>query len=206
MRSSSRTLSEQETRTVRRNVTRCFCRWCIARTSAWRRTSFVNIGRHAATRSSSAWTSTTSPTCSTTTGAWASAWSSRRPAPRQLAAAHVPTAAQGGAVDAQGRAQYRLRTISTGGELVTTPLEQTAGIAGRLPDHVQPQVHVLGNRRNVPTPKLPTPKGTLSRSAEGWELEVDVGSFYLRRAAFARSIAVPRYSSSSSTPMKFRPS
>ena len=38
----------------------------------------------------------------------------------------VPTAAQGGAIDAQGRAQYRLRTLS--GQLVTTPLEQTAGI------------------------------------------------------------------------------
>jgi hypothetical protein len=38
----------------------------------------------------------------------------------------VPSAAQGGPVDAQGRAQYRLRTLN--GQLVTTPLEQSAGI------------------------------------------------------------------------------
>jgi hypothetical protein len=41
----------------------------------------------------------------------------------------VPTAAQGGPIDAQGRAQYRLRPLTTGGALPTTPLEQTAGIA-----------------------------------------------------------------------------
>jgi hypothetical protein len=39
----------------------------------------------------------------------------------------VPTAAQGGAADAQGRAQYRLRVVNN--ELQTTPLEQTAGIS-----------------------------------------------------------------------------
>ena len=38
----------------------------------------------------------------------------------------VPTAAQGGAADAQGRAQYRLRLVNN--ELQTTPLEQTAGL------------------------------------------------------------------------------
>jgi hypothetical protein len=37
----------------------------------------------------------------------------------------VPTAAQGGPADAQGRPQYRLRNIN--GVLMTTPLEQTAG-------------------------------------------------------------------------------
>ena len=41
----------------------------------------------------------------------------------------VPTAAQGGPVDAQGRAQYRLRTATTGGTLPTEPLEQTAGLS-----------------------------------------------------------------------------
>jgi hypothetical protein len=39
----------------------------------------------------------------------------------------VPTAAQGGPADAQGRAQYRLRTI--GSELITRSLEQTAGLS-----------------------------------------------------------------------------
>lgn len=38
----------------------------------------------------------------------------------------VPTAAQGGPADAQGRAQYRLRTINN--ELITTPLEYAAGL------------------------------------------------------------------------------
>jgi hypothetical protein len=38
----------------------------------------------------------------------------------------VPTAAQGGAADAQGRAQYRLRVVNN--ELLTKSLEQTAGI------------------------------------------------------------------------------
>ena len=38
----------------------------------------------------------------------------------------VPTAAQGGTVDAQGRAQYRLRTINN--ELMTRSLERTAGL------------------------------------------------------------------------------
>jgi Carboxypeptidase regulatory-like domain len=38
----------------------------------------------------------------------------------------VPTAAQGGAVDAQGRAQYRLRVINN--ELMTKSLEPTAGL------------------------------------------------------------------------------
>ena len=37
----------------------------------------------------------------------------------------VPTAAQGGPVDAQGRAQYRLRVINN--ELMTTSLQQTVG-------------------------------------------------------------------------------
>ncbi len=41
----------------------------------------------------------------------------------------VPTAAQGGPVDAQGRAQYRLRTLTTSGDLITTPLESTASLA-----------------------------------------------------------------------------
>jgi hypothetical protein len=39
----------------------------------------------------------------------------------------VPTAAQGGAADAQGRAQYRLRTINN--ELIRTPLESTASLS-----------------------------------------------------------------------------
>jgi hypothetical protein len=39
----------------------------------------------------------------------------------------VPTAAQGGPADAQGRAQYRLRTINN--ELITTPLEYSAGLS-----------------------------------------------------------------------------
>ncbi|MDQ3347875.1 MAG: carboxypeptidase regulatory-like domain-containing protein [Acidobacteriota bacterium] len=39
----------------------------------------------------------------------------------------VPTGAQGGPVDAQGRAQYRLRTINN--ELITTPLESTATLS-----------------------------------------------------------------------------
>jgi outer membrane receptor protein involved in Fe transport len=39
----------------------------------------------------------------------------------------VPTAAQGGAADAQGRAQYRLRTINN--ELMTTSLERTASLS-----------------------------------------------------------------------------
>ncbi len=39
----------------------------------------------------------------------------------------VPTAAQGGAVDAQGRAQYRLRAINN--ELMTRSLEPSAGLA-----------------------------------------------------------------------------
>lgn len=38
----------------------------------------------------------------------------------------VPTAAQGGPVDAQGRAQYRLRTVNN--ELMTRSLEPTAGL------------------------------------------------------------------------------
>jgi hypothetical protein len=38
----------------------------------------------------------------------------------------VPTAAQGGAADAQGRAQYRLRVVNN--ELLSKSLEQTAGI------------------------------------------------------------------------------
>lgn len=38
----------------------------------------------------------------------------------------VPSSAQGGQADAQGRAQYRLRNI--GGELISKSLEQTAGI------------------------------------------------------------------------------
>ncbi|MBA3405476.1 MAG: TonB-dependent receptor, partial [Gemmatimonadaceae bacterium] len=38
----------------------------------------------------------------------------------------VPSSTQGGPADAQGRAQYRLRVINN--ELVTTPLEQTAGL------------------------------------------------------------------------------
>ncbi|MDO8502561.1 MAG: carboxypeptidase regulatory-like domain-containing protein [Gemmatimonadaceae bacterium] len=38
----------------------------------------------------------------------------------------VPSSTQGGAADAQGRAQYRLRTINN--ELMTTSLEKTAGI------------------------------------------------------------------------------
>jgi hypothetical protein len=37
-----------------------------------------------------------------------------------------PLSAQG--ADAQGRAQYRLRTLSTGGDLITTPLESTANL------------------------------------------------------------------------------
>jgi hypothetical protein len=41
----------------------------------------------------------------------------------------VPTAAQGSAVDAQGRAQYRLRAIGTVPELMTKSLESTAGLA-----------------------------------------------------------------------------
>ncbi|MEO8523029.1 MAG: TonB-dependent receptor, partial [Acidobacteriota bacterium] len=39
----------------------------------------------------------------------------------------VPSAAQGGAVDAKGQAQYRLRTIN--GDLITTPLESTASLS-----------------------------------------------------------------------------
>jgi hypothetical protein len=39
----------------------------------------------------------------------------------------VPSSSQGGAIDAQGRAQYRLRTINN--ELVTKSLEQTAGLS-----------------------------------------------------------------------------
>jgi len=39
----------------------------------------------------------------------------------------VPTAAQGGPVDARGQAQYRLRTINN--ELITTPLESTATLS-----------------------------------------------------------------------------
>lgn len=38
-----------------------------------------------------------------------------------------PLSAQG--ADASGRAQYRLRTLSTGGDLITTPLEQTASLS-----------------------------------------------------------------------------
>ncbi len=38
----------------------------------------------------------------------------------------VPTTAQGGVVDAQGRAQYRLRVINN--ELMTRSLEPTAGL------------------------------------------------------------------------------
>jgi hypothetical protein len=41
----------------------------------------------------------------------------------------VPSAAQGGPIDAQGRAQYRLRPLTSGGALPTNSLEQTAGIA-----------------------------------------------------------------------------
>jgi hypothetical protein len=39
----------------------------------------------------------------------------------------VPTAAQGGAADAQGRAQYRLRVVNN--QLLSHSLEQTAGIS-----------------------------------------------------------------------------
>lgn len=39
----------------------------------------------------------------------------------------VPTAAQGGPADAQGQAQYRLRSI--GGQLISKSLEQTAGLS-----------------------------------------------------------------------------
>ncbi len=38
----------------------------------------------------------------------------------------MPTAAQGGVVDAQGRAQYRLRVVNN--ELMTKSLEPTAGL------------------------------------------------------------------------------
>jgi len=38
----------------------------------------------------------------------------------------VPTAAQGGAVDAQGRAQYRMRVIN--GQLMSKSFEQTADL------------------------------------------------------------------------------
>ena len=53
----------------------------------------------------------------------------KKPAARKPAAkttAPVPTAAQGGPVDAQGRAQYRLRTVNN--ELMTRSLEPTAGL------------------------------------------------------------------------------
>jgi hypothetical protein len=42
----------------------------------------------------------------------------------------VPTAAQGGPADPQGRAQYRLRSIGAGAAaaLMTTSLQPTAGI------------------------------------------------------------------------------
>jgi hypothetical protein len=40
----------------------------------------------------------------------------------------VPTSAQGGPVDAQGRPQYRLRAPLSGGDLMSTTLESTAGI------------------------------------------------------------------------------
>jgi hypothetical protein len=38
-----------------------------------------------------------------------------------------PLSAQG--ADAQGRAQYRLRTLSVGGDLITKPLESTASLS-----------------------------------------------------------------------------
>ena len=52
----------------------------------------------------------------------------------------VPSTAQGGAVDAQGRTQYRLRNFNN--VLMTTPLEQTAFESDVLPNPVQPALHV----------------------------------------------------------------
>jgi len=40
----------------------------------------------------------------------------------------VPSSSQGGPADSQGRAQYRLRTLSTGGDMITRTFEPTAGI------------------------------------------------------------------------------
>ena len=41
----------------------------------------------------------------------------------------VPSSSQGGAADAEGRARYRLRTLSTGGEMLSKSLEPTAGLS-----------------------------------------------------------------------------
>lgn len=40
----------------------------------------------------------------------------------------IPTAAQGGPADAQGRMQYRLRTLSTGGDMISKTFQETSNL------------------------------------------------------------------------------
>ena len=93
----------------------------------------------------------------------------------------------------------------------TNPNVPLADRYERQPDSDQQPRTAAANPVWSAVPVLTKPRLTPFRSADGARTfgaaaDVRMLGFYLRRAAFARSIAVPRYSSSSSTPMKFRPS